>query len=624
MDFDTYTKLVNKVNLGKQLPEAVYLHQSAIDYLPETLAEFVLKVGKALHIQHRSWQLLKLSKRDFKLSLLSYPTFSEEPYPQLVHSWSIDLAKLSLREADYSKSKNPPILHRRETFLNKDHPQRSFFNEFTKEGEEAGLYENTRIIGTKNGWERVIKRKGLRLTKEGHLQKLSARARPDTTSQFAGTIDRHKTALSRDKLSVPLFLMAERGYLNGKYTVLDYGCGKGDDVRELQEHDIECIGWDPVHQPDTDIENSDIVNLGYVINVIEDSEERKETLKHAYNLTEKILVVSAMLGNESVFKRFKPYKDGVITNRNTFQKYYMQEELRQYIETTLNINAIALAPGIFAVFRDKAEEQWYLAERHRTRHQWRQLVTKPSNPITKKHSKSVLDKHKELLEDFWYTCLDLGRLPATDEFEQSENLKCACGSFNKAFTICKQYFDPKLFYQARKERHNDLLVYFALGFFNKKRDVFNRMPEALKRDIKAFFGKYTIGREMGKRLLFSMSEVDVIYKSCISAHSTLPASELNGQHDLVFHKDYLNICPVELRIYVGCATQLYGELDGISLIKAHIISGKVSLMGYDDWNKDIPLLTERIKINMREQEIDFFDYVGEYEPQPLANKHQFI
>ena len=41
-----------------------------------------------------------------------------------------------------------------------------------------------------------------------------------------------------------------------------------------------------------------------------------------------------------------------------------------------------------------------------------------------------------------------------------------------------------------------------------------------------------------------------------------------------------------MRIYVGCATQLYGDLDSIHLIKAHITSGKVSLMGYDDWNKE--------------------------------------
>ena len=84
------------------------------------------------------------------------------------------------------------------------------------------------------------------------------------------------------------------------------------------------------------------------------------------------------------------------------------------------------------------------------------------------------------------------------------------------------------------------------------------------------------------------------------------------------------MCPVELRVYVGCASQIYGELDNVSLIKAHIFSGKVSLMVYDDWEKDVPLLTERIKIKMREQDIDFFDYVGNFEPQPLINKSSYV
>ena len=77
-------------------------------------------------------------------------------------------------------------------------------------------------------------------------------------------------------------------------------------------------------------------------------------------------------------------------------------------------------------------------------------------------------------------------------------------------------------------------------------------------------------------------------------------------------------------MYIGCAIQLYGELDNINLIKAHIESGKVSLMAYDDWEKEQPLLKERIKIKLRDQDIDFFDYYGPYEPVPLEDKQAFI
>lgn len=623
MDFTEYQNLVKTVKCGKHLPEAIYIHQTAIELLPTELLALVVKVAKSLKIRKNQWQLLKLYKRDFKLTLLNYPTFFKEPYPPLHRSYTIHLTDLSVRKADYSKSENPPILHRREAFFSTDHPQKDFFNCFTKEGEAIGLYKNTRTIGFKQNWERLIKRKGYFLDEDGHLQPLADKATQVEVNPFNGDIDRHKTAISRDSLSVPLFLIAKRGYLNGNYTVLDYGCGKGDDLKELTEHGVDCIGWDPVHRPNTTIEKRDIVNLGFVINVIEEKEERIETLKKAYSYTNKLMIVSAMLGNENIYERFKPYKDGVITTINTFQKYFMQDELQQYIEGNLDDNAIALGPGVFAVFKDKLEEQKYLLERQRTRYEWRQLSSRPAKVINTKKAKDLFDKHKSLFEDFWYTSLDLGRLPANDEFEQYDQINLVINSYSKAFNLCVQYFDMGQFEQAQQERTNDLLVYFALSFF-KKRDAYTRMPHSLQRDIKAFFGKYTTARDLGKSLLFSLSDSEVIYKACVQAHKDLPASQLNGQHDLIFHKDYLNQCPKELRIYIACATQLYGELDNVDLIKAHIGSGKVSLMIYDDWSKDVPLLKERIKIKLRDQSIDFFDYCAPYEPPPLTNKLDFI
>lgn len=605
------------------MPGAIYMHKTAIGLLPEELLELIEKISINLNIKKNQWQVLKLYKRDFKLTLLNYPTFFEEPYPPLLHSYTIHLAELGIRKADYSKSENPPILHRRETFLSPDHPQKDFFSNFTKEGEAIGLYKNNRTIGFKQNWERLIKRKGYYLDVEGHLQPLSDKATPVNENPFNGDIERHKTAISRGTLSVPLFLIAKRGYLNGNYTVLDYGCGKGDDLKELEKHGVDCIGWDPMHRPDTTIEKRDIVNLGFVINVIEEKEERIETLKKAYSYTNKLMIVSAMLGNEKIYGRFKPYKDGVITARNTFQKYFMQGELQQYIESNLEDKAIALGPGVFAIFKDKLEEQHYLLERQRTHHKWRQLSSRPQKIISKKKNKNLLEKHKSLFENFWYTCLDLGRLPANDEFEQFDQIHHVINSHNKAFNLCSQYFNVTQFERSQQDRTDDLLVYFALSFF-KKRDAYIRMPQSLQRDIKAFFGKYSEARDLGKALLFSLSKPEVIYNACVQAHKALPASQLNGQHDFIFLKQYLNQCPKELRVYIACATQLYGELDNINLIKVHIISSKVSLMAYDDWGKEVPLLKERIKINLREQDIKFFDYYGPYEPSPLINKFVFI
>ena len=61
------------------------------------------------------------------------------------------------------------------------------------------------------------------------------------------------------------------------------------------------------------------------------------------------------------------YGDGIITSRNTFQKYYQQEELKHYIETVLQMDAIPIGLGIYIVFRDPEAGKTFGASRYRSR-----------------------------------------------------------------------------------------------------------------------------------------------------------------------------------------------------------------------------------------------------------------
>jgi hypothetical protein len=40
---------------------------------------------------------------------------------------------------------------------------------------------------------------------------------------------------------------------------------------------IRSGGWDPVHRPEPPVEPAPVVNLGYVVNVIENPQERLDT-----------------------------------------------------------------------------------------------------------------------------------------------------------------------------------------------------------------------------------------------------------------------------------------------------------------------------------------------------------
>ena len=624
MDFKRFKGLVSQVRTGKSLPDSIYVHVSAISAIPEEVTRLIFKIADALKIPENDWNILKLYKRDYKVAFLSSPTFENDSYPALQHSYTVDLAKLSMRKSEYGKSDNPPILHRKETFVDESYPLRQLFIDITQEGEAIGLYENTRSIGFKANWDKLISNKGYFLDESDRLQpKVNQEQKlPNNVISIDDEIHRHKTAIDRNNLSQPVKILARHNYLNGDWSLLDYGCGKGDDLRELEAHGIDVAGWDPTHYPEGLLVNSDIVNLGFVLNVIEDYKERLETLKRAWGYADKILIVSVMIAGDSVISQFAPYKDGVITSRKTFQKYYAQSEFRSFVENALSEDAIAVGQGIFMVFKDTLEEQAFLLERQNIRRDWSQKTQRQIETRDASLKKDVIDKHIELFTDFWQTTLDLGRIPANNEFEFSEQIRRIAGSHNKAHQALIQYFSDVLFNEAQQKRKEDLLVYFALGLFEKRKPQ-TQMPESLKRDIKAFYNSYNDALEQARKALFAVGNPELIESACNKAYEQLQCGEMNEGHSYIFHKDYLGNFPPELRIYVGCATQLYGDLEEIQLIKAHMTSGKVSLMGYKDWESDTPLLVERIKIKMRDQEIDFFDYTGKYIPQPLENKHIF-
>ena len=623
MNFVKFKSLVNSISVGKVLPDAIYVHESASSALPSELLDFVIAVSHALKISDESWNIIKVFRRDFKVALLNYPEFDSYAYPALAGSHSIDLFKLAYRFSDYRNSDNPPILHRKEHFITSAHPKYSEFCDITKEGEKIGLYEKPRTIGFRQSWEKVINQKGYALDDRGRLHFRSEGKESSSLHLQIASIERHKTAIDRNQLSQPLKLLAKHGYLDGNFSILDYGCGKGDDVRELEAHGLDVCGWDPAYAPDGTLQDSDIVNLGFVLNVIEDYKERVETLKRAWRYANSLLIVSVMVAGESLVSQFKGYKDGVITRRNTFQKYYSQLEIRSFLEVNLKQTAVAVGQGIFIVFRDKLEEQRFLLERQHVRRNWHQLTQREVQLQRPKITKDLIDKNIELFTDFWETCLDLGRIPANAEFELSDQIRRIAGSHNKAHHALVEHFGNDLFAEAEIRRRDDLIVYFALSLFEKRKPQ-SKMPDSLKRDIKFFFKSYTDAMEEAREVLFSVGNPAVIEETSMVAYREPQHGELIEGHSWIIHKDMLDKLPGILRIYVGCAVQLYGDLDEIHLIKIHFTSGKVSLMRYDDWTKDKPLLEERIKIKLKEQDIDFFIYGGAYSSPVLEHKSAYL
>lgn len=176
-------------------------------------------------------------------------------------------------------------------------------------------------------------------------------------------VARHRTAMTRSALSRPVATALADDLVEPTASIFDYGCGRGDDIRNLRALGFTVDGWDPTHRPNAERLPADVVNLGYVVNVIEHREEREQALRAAWELAGSLLVVSARLTWDARDLVGRPLADGLVTRTGTFQKFYEQAELAEWIEQTLGVQPHAAAPGIYYVFRDPSAAQRYLASR---------------------------------------------------------------------------------------------------------------------------------------------------------------------------------------------------------------------------------------------------------------------
>jgi hypothetical protein len=693
-----YQRAIVGLAFGKRLPTAVYAHWAREADFGKDLNELVALLA-ARHELGTQFNVIKFRTDGLKVSVLSYPEFMEVAHPDLRQGMTIDLVTGKARHTDYSNSLNPPILHRKETILPADHPRHGEFAALTTAEEAAGLYEHTATIGFKLNWERLLAAKGLRIV--GHTLQMTdptpRRADLNEAEDAAAPIvvDRHKTALTRYELSKPVKTLMEYAMLKPGTTFFDYGCGQGTDVRGLAALGHEAEGWDPVHRPEVAKREADVVNLGYVLNVIEDPAERVEALVDAHRHARKLLVVAGLINETVDTARARQFSDGVLTKANTFQKFFEQQELQQYIEDALESTAVPVSLGIFYVFKDPADQQDFLSARSRQAIDWTQisarlglggpralwkLLYKEHKELVDRFGKLALklgrwpepteftslaelterlgsvkralrayvmgsgtgglswdrvraqfgigqpakrrwellyEEHQDLLDTFWNFMLELGRLPEAEEFPQLGELQAKVGSPKQALRLFIQKGGGDEMRKAAENRKRDLLVYVALA--NLRRKVpFGHLSQALRWDIREFFGNYTRALAKGVELLYAAGDTGEIELAC----EDLKVGWQDEQA-LYFHRSVLPELPPVLRAYVGCATALFGDVSQADLIKLHKASGKATFPVYDDFEgKPLPELRQRIKVNLRTRWVQVFDHSAD--GQLLYFKERFV
>ena len=419
----------------------------------------------------------------------------------------------------------------------------------------------------------------------------------------------HKTAIQRRSLSRPVAQALEDGLLSMKTTFFDYGCGRGGDLLRLHKMGVPVSGWDPAFFPDEERTPADVVNLGYVVNVIEDPEERAVALCAAWNLAQKLLIVSARLEWEARTVVGDFQGDGIVTRKRTFQKFFAQDELREWIQSTVGRSCVAAAPGVFYVFRDTADEQSFAAGR----------LTRPRRVPTIQFSEEVFKQRQELLQPLMDFVSQRGRLPVELELDVAPQIKEIFGGIGHAFSLIRRVTGSDQWETIRREHYGDLLVYLALAAFGK-RPKLGQLPDTLWYDICGFFGTYKAACNEADRLLYSAGDQGAVNRACGQA----PVGKILPDALYIHHTALAQLPPL-LRVYEGCGRQLAGAVEGTTIVKLARHRPQVSYLIYPDFDRiGHPALAEAFVADLANLNLRHRGYKSSANPPILHRKELLV
>lgn len=428
-----------------------------------------------------------------------------------------------------------------------------------------------------------------------------------TTSSLMGVVVRRdRTAIYRSGYSKPITLALQHGVIRADLSVFDYGCGHGEDVRYLRLAGVEAKGWDPSFEPDNPICSADIVNLGYVLNVIEDADERDQTLRRAFELAQKALVVAVRVEHSS--DNGREFADGRLTSRGSFQKIYKQSEFREYLERILGRRPHLASLGIAYAFKDEELEVSYLASLSRanleTSRSWI-IENFAQDPIAKEYLKIRAV---------------LGRPPVLNEFDFYAELLERFGPIQRIERFTHQLLSPEAIQESRRKRRDDILTHIAIMRLQGLNSVpYMRLPREIQADIKMIWRSYSAALKEGEAFLFQMGNPKLVRESCENA-----AVGKKLPDGLYLHRSVEEQLGALLRLLIFAARQVVGEVD-YNVVKISTDGRAVSFLQYKDFDESPhPELQSSVRIYLPRAVYSLRDYSQSVNPPILHRKESLL
>jgi DNA phosphorothioation-associated putative methyltransferase len=420
------------------------------------------------------------------------------------------------------------------------------------------------------------------------------------------SILRHKTAIRRYQPSRPVALALDHELIAPGVTVFDYGCGRGDDIRYLRAQGVSAEGWDPHYSPESKLRAADVVNLGYVLNVIENPLERDAVLRGALQLALRLLIVAVRVDQGP--QTGEAFNDGLITSRNGFQKLYTQAELRAYLESTLGHQPVMAGLGVAYIFRD---ETW------QSRHLARTSVYRPT--FGRQFAIDAFQS-SELGAAFLNLARTLARLPRPREFSDFTALCQQFGSAQRISRLATAILDPAYLENLRRQRRDSFLIYYAATRLQGLRlPPFNLLLEETKADILSLWPSFKSAREEGEAFLFSLGNSERVQSS--TYRSTV--GKIVGD-SLYAHRSIVEQLPSLSRLQIIGACRIVGEIE-YDIVKLSADGRRVSFLRYPRFEKDAhPALAHSLSVYLPKADYSYRDFSNSENPPILHRKDALV
>jgi DNA phosphorothioation-associated putative methyltransferase len=345
----------------------------------------------------------------------------------------------------------------------------------------------------------------------------------------------------------------------------------------------------------------DVVTLTYVINVIEDTAERQAVLNDAWSLAERCLVVSSRLAWERKQVNGIAVADGILTQRNTFQRLFSPAELRTLVEKTTGVRAMSPLPGVVYAFRNDGDRLAYLARRASPDQAWEEGTD----------TQSAVGAVVDFLEK-------RGRMPMVEETPDALLPLLRNVTGRQLARLATEAADPERVAEGRKQAILNVLLLLGMEVFNG-RSALQFLPLSVQADIRAFFASYKEACRRADRLLMKLRD-DAYLRNVMqnSVGKMTPTA-------IYIHRRAASHMPVLLKLYEHCGAVAVGRPTNWDIVKLAHVSRSISWLGYPDFDHDPhPRLAWSYSVDMRNLEGTYRSYTESDNRPLLHRKHEFL